>query len=127
MSGLSDLERLLAHEEIRQLAAGYAAATDARDLDTLVSLFVDDVRVGRDAHGRDALKAFFTESLRGVVAPTVVIHGSADVMCGPSGGRATADAIPGARFELIDGLGHDLPPGAWPILIDAIVSNARRA
>ncbi len=36
-----------------------------------------------------------------------------------------ADAIPGARFELIDGLGHDLPPGAWPRLIDAIVENAR--
>lgn len=31
----------------------------------------------------------------------------------------------GARFELIDGLGHDLPPGAWPRLIDAIVENAR--
>jgi ketosteroid isomerase-like protein len=65
-SGLGDLERLLAHEEIRQLAARYAVATDARDLDALVSLFVDDVRVGRDASGRDALKAFFTESLRGV-------------------------------------------------------------
>lgn len=31
----------------------------------------------------------------------------------------------GARFELIDGLGHDLPPGAWPRLIDLIVANAR--
>src|SRR5262249_22960899 len=67
--GMSDsraVARLLAHEQIRQLAARYAVATDARDLDTLVSLFVDDVRVGRDASGRAALKEFFTQSLRDV-------------------------------------------------------------
>jgi len=58
--------RLLAYEEIRQLAARYAVATDARDLDSLVALFVDDVQVGRWAHGRPALKAFFDQSLRGV-------------------------------------------------------------
>ena len=66
MSGGHDVARLLAYEELRQLVARYAVATDARDLDTLVSLFVDDVRVGRDRRGRDALKEFFTESLRGV-------------------------------------------------------------
>jgi len=63
---LTTLERLLAHEEIRQLAAHYAVAIDSRDLDALVGLFVDDVRVGRDASGRDALKASFDESLRGI-------------------------------------------------------------
>ncbi|GMU78658.1 MAG: polyketide cyclase [Acidimicrobiia bacterium] len=61
-----DIERLLAYEEIHQLAARYAVATDARDLDALVSLFVPDVRVGRDASGRAALKEFFTQSLRDV-------------------------------------------------------------
>ncbi|MBU3701485.1 MAG: nuclear transport factor 2 family protein [Acidimicrobiia bacterium] len=60
------LERLLAHEEIRQLAAHYAVAIDSRDLDGLVALFVDDVRVGRQASGREALKASFDESLRGI-------------------------------------------------------------
>ena len=54
------------HEEIRQLAAWYAVAVDSRDLDTLVSLFVDDVQVGRDTFGRDALRASFDESLRGI-------------------------------------------------------------
>ena len=44
------------HEQIRQLAAHYAVAVDSRDLDTLVGLFVDDVRVGRDTFGRDALR-----------------------------------------------------------------------
>ena len=60
------VDRLLAYEEIRQLVARYAVATDARDLDSLVDLFVEDVQVGRWANGREALKAFFDQSLRGV-------------------------------------------------------------
>ncbi len=64
--GEPNIDRLLAYEEIRQLVARYAVATDTRDLDALVVLFVDDVRVGRDAHGRDALQAFFDGSLREV-------------------------------------------------------------
>lgn len=59
-------DRLLAYEEIRQLAARYALATDSRDLDALVALFVDDVQVGRDTFGRDALRESFATSLRGV-------------------------------------------------------------
>jgi ketosteroid isomerase-like protein len=61
-----EVERLLAHEEIRQLAARYAVATDSRDLDALVALFVDDVQVGREQRGRPALRAFFDRSLRDV-------------------------------------------------------------
>jgi len=61
---VNDLGWLVAHEEIRQLAARYAIALDARDLDTLVGLFVDDVRVGRDERGHDALRASFTDQLR---------------------------------------------------------------
>jgi pimeloyl-ACP methyl ester carboxylesterase len=57
----------------------------------------------------------------------VVIHGTRDRMVRPSGGRETAKAIPGARLLEIDGMGHDLPPGAWDQIIDAIVSNAKRA
>ncbi len=60
------IERLLAYEEIRQLVARYAVATDARDLDALVALFVDDVQVGRSDRGRVALHAFFDRSLRDV-------------------------------------------------------------
>jgi pimeloyl-ACP methyl ester carboxylesterase len=52
-----------------------------------------------------------TERLRHVKVPTLVIHGLADRMCDVSGGRATAEAIPGAELVLIEGMGHDLPPG----------------
>jgi len=65
--------------------------------------------------------------LRRITAPTVVIHGTRDLMVRPSGGRATAKAIPGARLIEIDGMGHDLPPELWDRIIGAIVSNAERA
>ena len=63
---MTDVEKLLAYEEIRQLAARYAIHADARDLDALVELFVPDVRVGRETRGRDALRADFDRSFRGV-------------------------------------------------------------
>ena len=56
---MSPLDRLLAYEEIRQLAARYALALDSRNLDDLVALFVDDVQVGRETFGRAALRAEF--------------------------------------------------------------------
>ena len=60
------LDRLASTEAIRQLVARYALATDSRDLDALVGLFVDDVQVGADERGREALRAFFDRSLRDV-------------------------------------------------------------
>jgi pimeloyl-ACP methyl ester carboxylesterase len=68
-----------------------------------------------------------TPLLRTITAPTLVIHGTADKLVPPSGGRATARAIPGSRLLLIKGLGHDLPRGAWPQMLDAIEQNAARA
>ena len=65
--------------------------------------------------------------LRTLTVPTTVIHGTDDRLVRPSGGRATAKAIPGARLVEIDGMGHGLPRGAWVPIIDAIASNAARA
>jgi len=61
---MTDAERLLATVEIQQLAHRYAVYVDARDLDPLVALFVPDVRVGREASGRAALRADFDRQLR---------------------------------------------------------------
>jgi pimeloyl-ACP methyl ester carboxylesterase len=59
--------------------------------------------------------------------PTLVIHGTKDRLVAPSGGRATAKAIPGARLLMIPGMGHDLPRETWPRIVDAIAENAARA
>jgi pimeloyl-ACP methyl ester carboxylesterase len=68
-----------------------------------------------------------TEALGRLDVPTVVIHGVDDPLIDVSGGRATAAAIPGARLELIEGMGHDLPRELWPRFVDLIVENAERA
>jgi ketosteroid isomerase-like protein len=65
-SAQGDLDRLSAYEAIRQLVARYAVAVDARDIETLVNLFVDDVHVGSFGHGRPALRESFESSLRGI-------------------------------------------------------------
>ncbi len=65
--------------------------------------------------------------LRRLSLPATVIHGTDDKLVRPSGGRATARAIPGARLVEIEGMGHGLPRGAWPIILDAIEDTARRA
>jgi pimeloyl-ACP methyl ester carboxylesterase len=61
-----------------------------------------------------------TERLRGLQVPALVIHGLADRMVDVSGGRATAEAIPGAELMLIEGVGHDLAPGLQPSLAERI-------
>jgi pimeloyl-ACP methyl ester carboxylesterase len=67
------------------------------------------------------------QDLKRIRVPTLVIHGKADRLIRPSGGRATARAIPNAQLELIDGMGHDLPRGVWPRILDGIEQNAARA
>jgi pimeloyl-ACP methyl ester carboxylesterase len=68
-----------------------------------------------------------TPDVRRIAAPTLVVHGTNDRMVRPSGGRATARAIASSRLMLIRGMGHDLPRGVWPQVIDGIVENAARA
>jgi pimeloyl-ACP methyl ester carboxylesterase len=68
-----------------------------------------------------------TKTVRRVQAPTLVIHGTDDKLVSKSGGKATARAINEARLLLVEGMGHDLPRGAWPQIIDAIAENAARA
>jgi len=68
-----------------------------------------------------------SERLGSIPVPTVVIHGTKDRLVNPSGGRATAKAIPGARLVKVEGMGHDLPRAAWPQIVGAITENAARA
>jgi pimeloyl-ACP methyl ester carboxylesterase len=68
-----------------------------------------------------------TGALRKLRLPVTVIHGSRDPLVRPSGGRATARAIPGARLRIVEGMGHDLPRELWPIFADEIADTAARA
>jgi pimeloyl-ACP methyl ester carboxylesterase len=68
-----------------------------------------------------------TSGLRKLELPALVIHGKNDLLVNPSGGRATAKAIPGARLKMVDGMGHDLPRALWPTFAEEIAANAARA
>jgi pimeloyl-ACP methyl ester carboxylesterase len=68
-----------------------------------------------------------TAALRRLRLPVTVLHGAQDPLIRPSGGRATARAIPDARLRLIEGMGHDLPRELWPTFTEEIVATAARA
>ncbi|SPM28907.1 alpha/beta fold hydrolase [Mycobacterium terramassiliense] len=60
---------------------------------------------------------------KAITAPTVVLHGSADPMVRPRNGRAVAAAIPGARFVVVDGMGHDLPEPVWRPIVETLTEH----
>jgi pimeloyl-ACP methyl ester carboxylesterase len=68
-----------------------------------------------------------TVGLNGVRIPFLVVHGDADPLVTPSGGAATAAAVPGSKLLAIPGMGHDLPEPLWDVVTDAIVANTELA
>jgi hypothetical protein len=52
----------------------------------------------------------------------LVLHGGADRVIRPVAGKATADAIPNARYVEYAGMGHEMPPGLWRSIVDEIVA-----
>ncbi|MDX6582390.1 MAG: hypothetical protein QOI10_1574 [Solirubrobacterales bacterium] len=68
-----------------------------------------------------------TPDLGAIEAPAVVVHGSDDPLITPSGGEATAAAIPNAELVVIAGMGHDLPPAHWGRIAEALIVNFERS
>ena len=68
-----------------------------------------------------------TKALHKLNVPALVIHGLADPLVLPSGGIATARAIPNSRLLMFPDMGHNLPRQRWDEVIDAITTNALRA
>lgn len=66
-------------------------------------------------------------ALSNVTTPTMVIHGDADKLVPPTGGIDTAEAISHAELMMIEGMGHDLPKGAWDRMADGVRKTADRA
>jgi pimeloyl-ACP methyl ester carboxylesterase len=62
------------------------------------------------------------DRLRDVRTPTLVMHGDRDTLIDISGGRRTAELIPGSRFEVMEGMGHDYPPQLWNRWVDLVGS-----
>ncbi|QLA18844.1 alpha/beta fold hydrolase [Desulfolutivibrio sulfoxidireducens] len=61
-----------------------------------------------------------------ITVPTLVVHGADDPLVPLAAGKDTATSIYGAEFMVIEGMGHDLPPALYEMVVDAITWNARR-
>jgi pimeloyl-ACP methyl ester carboxylesterase len=68
-----------------------------------------------------------TAELGRISVPALVIHGDSDPIVHPSGGRATAAAITGARHVTIPGMGHDLAPGVTYRLVELITNHIEQS
>ncbi|MFM7064934.1 MAG: alpha/beta fold hydrolase [Actinomycetes bacterium] len=103
-----------------------------------------DEDVAREYHGRLVDRAWYPQgtprqfgaivasgsredALRQLALPTAVLHCDADPLVDISGGRRTAELVPGAQFHQLDGMGHDLPEPYWDRIVDVVVENAGRA
>jgi pimeloyl-ACP methyl ester carboxylesterase len=84
--------------------------------------YPDGIRHQMMAVGRDGSRS---EQLAALDLPVLVIHGSRDTLIDPSGGRRTAELIPGARYVEIEGMGHDYPVAVWRQWVDAWAEFAR--
>jgi pimeloyl-ACP methyl ester carboxylesterase len=68
-----------------------------------------------------------TEALGRLQVPTLVVHGMLDPLVQPSGGLATARAVPGAKLVMYNDMAHDLPRTRWKDIADEIKAIAARA
>jgi len=66
-------------------------------------------------------------ALAQLTVPTLVLHGSDDVLIDPSGGARLVELIPDAEFLELEAMGHDLPPHYWSPIIEAVTQLAIRS
>jgi len=68
-----------------------------------------------------------TGALGQLTMPTLVVHGLDDTLVRPSGGIATANAVPGSRLLMYPRMGHDIPATRHDELVAAIRANTARS
>ncbi|MBJ7288340.1 alpha/beta hydrolase [Williamsia sp.] len=111
---------------------GSSGRTEADENDVRTIMPRSLARSGDDTGSGRQIAAIFAEvdrtrGLRDLRVPALVIHGDADRVIAPSGGRATAAAIPSAELVTIPGMGHDLARRHWGDVLDGIERTVRRA
>ena len=103
------------------------------ELESMRPLFERVARRGlyRAGTSRQLLAILATGDRRALLAqikaPTLVVHGADDPLVPVAAGRDTAAHIPGAKLEIVDGMGHDFPPGLMAQLAARIAEHCRSA
>jgi pimeloyl-ACP methyl ester carboxylesterase len=67
------------------------------------------------------------DELPRIKTPTLVVHGRADPLVPLACGQDTARRITGAKFHVVEGMGHDLPPGVVTRLLESLLPHLRTA
>ena len=82
-----------------------------------------------DGANRQVLAIFSMKNtkdrVRTVSVPTLVVSGGDDLLMPPARGQETAELIPGATFQLIDGMGHDISPSLGKALAEIVLAHIR--
>jgi len=68
-----------------------------------------------------------SDMLPNVTVPMLVIHGLDDTLIDPSGGRRTAELVPGSHLLMVADMGHDLPEQLWPLIVGAMLAHSEVA
>lgn len=126
---IADLDGYLARNlafALRIAGTGYIFDEEAHR-----ALLLEELQRGYDANGSARhIAAVATAGdrrsrLRTLQVPALIVHGADDALVLPACGEDTAASIPGARLLLIPGMGHEIPPVFYEVLIDAIEQTAR--
>lgn len=115
--------------ESERLCAGSGAAFD-RTAATAVALRVlerTDSPASMFNHGSIATREDWTGRFREIACPVLVIHGDEDPILPVENGRAIAAGIPGARLEVLPGVGHELPAGRLHWIADRLAAHVLSA
>ena len=121
-----------AREEMREILLALSGPAFRGDVEALERMLdrIEDTPLDMEATKRQLLAILASgnrsEALGQIRVPTLVIHGTADPLLPLAAGRETADLIPNARFEVIEGMGHQLPEALVPELGALIAEHCHR-
>jgi pimeloyl-ACP methyl ester carboxylesterase len=127
----NDREAVIAHNmRTVELLGSPAYPVDADTRREMVSISFDRCYFpsGFSRHVAAIVKDGDRRSRLGTItAPTLVIHGREDPLVPLAGGIDTANHVPGAKLEIIDGMGHNFPVELWPQIIGLITDHAAQS
>lgn len=115
--------------ESERLCAGSGAPFDAKGARSVVKrvLARTDSPASMFNHGTVTTRDDWTGRFRGINCPVLVIHGAEDPILPVENGRAIAAGIPGARIEVLPGVGHELPSRWLEWIADRLAEHVRAA
>ncbi|SDI45073.1 esterase [Sinosporangium album] len=123
-------EHIQAQLKLARLLSGRLAPFDEAATRAIIERQIESAASAGHAAKNHILAIFASRDRSGLVGsitvPTLVMHGTDDVMAPIAHGKALAAAIPGSEFIPIEGMGHSFPPPAVPVMADAILRHTER-